>query len=193
MTLRIVTCQDGDVTFAFVSGNLALDFAGTLKWRRGIPEELLATPADLARWAVEAGVLTEAPVVSSTDLDRAKQLREAVYRMASAPIEGKPVAVRDLELLNSYAAGQPPKPHLAADHVTFSGTVESVGWAIAWAAAQLVAETPRPIIRECDRTHCTRIFIDRSRTMNRRWCGMQECGNRAKAATYRARKSSTVT
>ncbi|GAB2965838.1 hypothetical protein LWP59_22755 [Amycolatopsis acidiphila] len=37
------------LSFVFVSGNLALDLAGTLKWRRDEPEELLTAPADAAR------------------------------------------------------------------------------------------------------------------------------------------------
>ncbi|MBF8191464.1 CGNR zinc finger domain-containing protein [Nonomuraea sp. K274] len=44
-------------------------------------------------------------------------------------------------------------------------------------------------VRECARPECTRIFVDRSRGGKRQWCGMEECGNRIKAANYRSRKS----
>ncbi|MGS2586154.1 CGNR zinc finger domain-containing protein [Streptomyces hebeiensis] len=49
------------------------------------------------------------------------------------------------------------------------------------------------VLVECGRTVCTRICLDRSRGARRTWCGMDECGNRVKAAAYRARRrSSTV-
>jgi predicted RNA-binding Zn ribbon-like protein len=169
------------VKFAFVSGNLALDFAGTLKWRRHTPEELLAVEDDLADWAVEAGVFTEWPAVHPGELTRMRDLREAVYRLVTgSPQPG------DQETINACATGRPPTLQLAADGVTRTGTVDSIGWAVAWALGELLTEQPH--VRECERTECTRIFIDRSRSANRRWCGMQECGNRIKAAAYRARK-----
>jgi predicted RNA-binding Zn ribbon-like protein len=106
-----------------------------------------------------------------------RELREAVYRIATgSPQPG------DQESVNACAAGRPPALRLAADGVTRTGTVDSSGWAL----ADLLTEQPH--VRECERTACTRIFIDRSRTANRRWCGMWECGNRIKAAAYRARK-----
>jgi predicted RNA-binding Zn ribbon-like protein len=46
-----------------------------------------------------------------------------------------------------------------------------------------------PVERECERPACTRLFVDRSRGGTRAWCGMAECGNRVKAADYRARKA----
>ncbi|WP_220506420.1 CGNR zinc finger domain-containing protein [Microbispora sp. H10830] len=45
-------------------------------------------------------------------------------------------------------------------------------------------------IRGCGREECARILVDRSRSGNRHWCGLEECGNRVKAAYYRFRKKS---
>lgn len=179
------------MAFVFVSGNLALDFVGTLKWRRNQPEELLATPHDLARWAIEATVLTEHPTVSQAELERLRDLREAIYRLVIAMLHDQPGRAEDRRLLNSYAEGRPPRIRLDADGVVRTGNVESIGWVITCAAAELLAQAQEPRMRECARANCTRIFIDRSRTGNRRWCGMQECGNRIKAANYRARKTPT--
>jgi hypothetical protein len=44
------------------------------------------------------------------------------------------------------------------------------------------------LLKECDNPECTRTYIDRSRGMRRQWCGMDSCGNKIKAAAYRARK-----
>ncbi|NUO99989.1 MAG: hypothetical protein HOW59_18910, partial [Nonomuraea sp.] len=70
--------------FTFVSGNLALDLAGTVGRRRGRRIDLLATPADLARWTVAAHLLDEPPPAGDDDLALATSLREAVYRLATA-------------------------------------------------------------------------------------------------------------
>lgn len=43
-------------------------------------------------------------------------------------------------------------------------------------------------LKECGRPGCTRLYLDRSRGARRTWCGMEACGNRVKAAAYRARR-----
>nr|WP_272918512.1 CGNR zinc finger domain-containing protein [Nocardiopsis alba] len=47
---------------------------------------------------------------------------------------------------------------------------------------------PEVALKECGRPDCTRLYLDRSRGARRTWCGMDECGNRVKAAAYRARR-----
>ncbi|HYB09262.1 MAG TPA: CGNR zinc finger domain-containing protein [Alphaproteobacteria bacterium] len=42
-------------------------------------------------------------------------------------------------------------------------------------------------VRKCERADCTLWFLDVSKSHARRWCSMAVCGNRAKAAAYRAR------
>jgi len=174
----------------FVSGNLALDFAGTLKWRHDDLEELLRTPADLAEWGVEAGVLSVPPAVSAADLERLTDLREAVYRLAVAAVDGRDLPVEDVDLVNSRATARPPRVALSGPTAVAvrEGDADAVGWAVAISAIDLLTEVAP--VRECDGDRCTRLFVDRSRTGNRRWCGMAECGNRFKAAEYRGRKKS---
>ncbi|MET7424877.1 CGNR zinc finger domain-containing protein [Dactylosporangium sp. NPDC005555] len=185
------------MTFVFVSGDLALDFAGTLKWRRGTPpEELLAAPADAARWAVEAGLLTSAPRLSTVDLVELVALRETVYRLVTAGLAGQPWPAEDLRALN--AAGEAPLPRvtLTADGIRRAGApgapAASIGAAVAVAAVQLLGTLGTVVVRECALEECTRLFVDRSRAGNRTWCGMEECGNRVKAASYRARRGAAL-
>jgi predicted RNA-binding Zn ribbon-like protein len=73
------------------------------------------------------------------------------------------------------------------------GDIAAAAAEVARAAIALLAGLDRLSIRECGRPDCTRIFIDRSRGGNRQWCGMEECGNRVKAANYRSRKSRAAT
>jgi predicted RNA-binding Zn ribbon-like protein len=46
-------------------------------------------------------------------------------------------------------------------------------------------------IKACPGPNCAWVFIDQSRNGSRRWCHMNECGNRAKAAAFRARSRTT--
>ncbi|MEV4134847.1 CGNR zinc finger domain-containing protein [Dactylosporangium sp. NPDC049742] len=182
------------MTFVFVSGDLALDFAGTLKWRRSAaPEELLTGPAEAARWAVAAGVLSTAPRLSTVEFTGLLELREAVYRLAVAGLAGQPWPPADLRALNAAAVAPAPRVTLTAGGVRRAGPPSaagaSIGAAVAVAAVELLGSLGSLTVRECALDECTRLFVDRSRAGNRTWCGMEECGNRVKAASYRARRT----
>lgn len=43
-------------------------------------------------------------------------------------------------------------------------------------------------IRECEHQECILYFVDTSKSGKRRWCSMELCGNRQKAAEFYARK-----
>lgn len=177
------------MSFVFVSGCLALDFVGTRKWRRTAPEELLAAPADLARWAVEAGVLTEAPTVDAAGLRRLLGLREAVYRLVVQGMAAEPWAEDDLRVVNRETGGTPARMSLTATGVERVGGAGAIAADVARSAVTLLGDLPDAPVKECVDPECTRLFLDRSRGGNRQWCGMEECGNRVKAAAYRARKA----
>lgn len=178
------------MSFVFVSGNLALDFAGTLKWRRSEPEELLGEPGDLARWAVEAGILTEEPSVDAAGLRRLRALREAVYRLVIHRMRGLAWPEDDLRLVNEETGATPVRMSLTPAGVARVGDAAAIASDVARSAVRLLGDIGELRVRECGREECTRIFIDRSRSGNRHWCGMEECGNRVKAANYRTRKKS---
>ncbi|WP_330184249.1 ABATE domain-containing protein [Nocardia sp. NBC_01503] len=176
--------------FTFVSGNLALDFIGTVKSRRDRFEDTLETPADLDAWAIEANLLDTAPHTDATELERSTRLREATWRMALAVIAGETIAAADRRLVNEIALGALPGVELTADgDVQRSGTGESVLAAIARSAIELIGGADRNRVRECGREDCTRLYVDTSRAGSRRWCDMTICGNRAKSAAFRARNT----
>jgi predicted RNA-binding Zn ribbon-like protein len=43
-------------------------------------------------------------------------------------------------------------------------------------------------VRRCADARCPRVFLDGTKNGRRRWCDMATCGNRAKAARYRAKE-----
>jgi predicted RNA-binding Zn ribbon-like protein len=61
---------------------------------------------------------------------------------------------------------------------------------IAEAIADLVCHVDWSLIKQCGGQTCTFWFVDVSKNRKRRWCTMAICGNRAKAAKHRAKKSS---
>jgi predicted RNA-binding Zn ribbon-like protein len=182
-----VTCQDGDV-FTFVGGNLALDLVGTVAERSSEPVEQLATPRDVGEWFVAAGVLDRAPKVTTAEHDRVREVREAVHRLVTAHVAGRRLPTADRGLVNVVAAGTPPRVEVtAAGEVRRTGDVDAGLAAVARSFVQLLGE-PDLLVRWCEGEACTRPFVDRSRGHRRRWCGMAGCGDRAKAAAYRARQ-----
>jgi predicted RNA-binding Zn ribbon-like protein len=54
--------------------------------------------------------------------------------------------------------------------------------------ARAQADGTWPRMKACRAEDCGWAFYDRSRNRSRAWCSMSECGNRAKARSYRARQ-----
>lgn len=173
--------------FTFVSGNLALDFAGTLQHRATTRDDLLSSPRRLQEWSVAAGLVDTAPPVSEAELARALAVREAVYRLALTAVTGDPRRPGDVDLVNTAADGAPVSAALTETGLRRAGTADAVIATIAHAAIGLLGGPDRARIRECGDPPCTRLFVDTSRAGSRRWCNMSGCGNRAKVASHRAR------
>ncbi|MFI9507149.1 CGNR zinc finger domain-containing protein [Nocardia sp. NPDC052566] len=176
--------------YTFVSGNLALDFAGTVKGRTTYRDDLLVAPSNLAVWTVSAGLLDDAPDCDADTLARAVRLREATYRLALASARDLPLADADRKIVNDASAGELPRLTLRSDGtLSRTGGVDSVITAVARSAAELIGGPERALIKECGIEICTRLYVDTSRGRARRWCDMTLCGNRAKAAGYRIRQA----
>lgn len=178
------------MTFAFVSGSAALDLAGTLKWRRTEPEELLARPADLERWLDACADLPGDVSVSQDEFHRAIGLREAIYQLATDRLAERDFDRRALDVVNDLARRPGLTVQLRDAGMYRTGDMEAVLAELARDAVTVTADRETPL-KECGRPACTRIYLDRSRGSRRTWCGMEECGNRVKAAAYRARKRRT--
>jgi len=175
------------VNFAFVSGNPALDLAGTVMYRRAGPVDVLAAPADLERWVAECRELPDRVAADLAGFEAALSLREAVYRLALDRVVGRPFDAGGLAIVNGAAAWPVPVVELDDAGLHVSGDLPQVLSHLARGAIAVFADPIAPL-KECGRADCTRLYLDRSRGARRTWCGMDECGNRVKAAAYRARK-----
>ena len=180
-----------DWTFHFETGRPCLDFVATVGDRTHLAFDRWRTPADLARWCVEAGILKMAPVLGTQHLKRARTLREAIYRTIDAIRAGSRLKQGDIKKLNVYAARPALAPQLDRDgraiQWTFSDPIDAVLSTIARDAIALVSSADLERIRKCAATSCSVLFLDTSRPGQRRWCSMNRCGNRMKKTTYRER------
>lgn len=180
-----------EFNFHFKSGRDSINLVTTVgeRWRRSF--ERLRTPADLGRWTAEAGLLADAPPVTAAELDGARALREAIYRIAKP--DGNRPAPADVAEMNRWAALPPLAPQVSADlgATTWQGDrpVEAVLSTVARDAIDLFTGPLAERIRECAADDCSLMFVDTSRPGRRRWCSMGACGNRDKTKAYRKRRA----
>ena len=62
--------------------------------------------------------------------------------------------------------------------------------AVARDAINILGGPEAELLKECSRPGCTQTYLDASRGGRREWGAMETCGNKMKAAAYRARKRS---
>ncbi|MGO4595880.1 ABATE domain-containing protein [Leifsonia sp. 2TAF2] len=176
------------MAFEFVAGNFALDFVATVAERRTTAVERVPTPEALGEWFADAGLVDAPPAVTEAEHAEALALRETIWALLTSD-PAQPLDTAAVRTLDRYAASSIPVAVLAADRsVTTTGDSTSCLAAIARAAVDAFRPENVAHLKWCEGTDCTRPFLDASRAANRRWCGMAGCGDRAKAAAYRARK-----
>lgn len=177
-----------DLNHVFVCGNPALDFAATLRARRSARFEMFASPDRLDAWYLESGIVDAVAPSGPADVARATTVREAVYALVTARRLGEQYPGGALDVLNAAARTAPAAPQLTPSGRWTSASPEEALAGVARLAVELLSGPDVPLLKECGNPECTRVYIDRSRGMRRQWCGMESCGNRIKAAAYRARK-----
>jgi predicted RNA-binding Zn ribbon-like protein len=195
-------------TFHLTGGALCLDFANTVSWRRSeAPIERLASFADFLAWGRQSGLIDEAeerrlgrlaqrqPRKAAAVLRRARALRETIYRAFSALQSSDRVEAADLEALDAALAQALRHVHVAELAGAFTlvwrpggRDLERLLWPVAKSAADLLVSTEIPLLRKCNGRTCGWIFLDHSRTRQRRWCDMRVCGNRTKVRNFHARQ-----
>jgi predicted RNA-binding Zn ribbon-like protein len=62
--------------------------------------------------------------------------------------------------------------------------LDRVLWPVARAAAELLVAGDLSRIGQCAGEECQWLYVDTSRNHSRRWCDMNDCGNRAKARRH---------
>ena len=195
--------------FDFDSGELCLDFANTLDWHASAsPGENFNSYPDLVAFTRQAGLIDEAqaqrllkaarkhPDQAKAALERAVELREAIYRIFVSQIDQEPAAPKDLEILNAvlrqglqHFRVTPAPQGFAFDLGNGGENLQQMLWPVAWSAVELLTSERLERVGQCaDDRGCGYLFFDTSRNRSRRWCSMESCGNRAKAMRHYERK-----
>jgi predicted RNA-binding Zn ribbon-like protein len=189
-------------------GALALDFANTIGGTHVRPtHDHIRSYGDITGFAVLAGGLQ--PSVAKRLAHRAEQdprramavyelgiaLRESIWAVFSALASGESPRDADLALIGDAAAAGAARARLVYDKEGVGWSLPSDSddlarplWDIARSAADLLTSGDHDRIKECASASCEWVFLDRSRNRSRRWCDMSDCGNRAKARRFQARK-----
>ncbi|MFJ4952399.1 CGNR zinc finger domain-containing protein [Streptomyces sp. NPDC088760] len=172
----------------FVCGHPALDFVATLRARRSTRFEMFVTPERLNAWYVECGLVDSITPGDEDDVREAIAVREALYRLVTNRRLGEEFDREALAVVNGAARKTPATPQLTMAGRHTEATPGQALATVARQAVELLSGPDVPLLKECGNPECTRVYIDRSRGMRRQWCGMESCGNKIKAAAYRARK-----
>jgi predicted RNA-binding Zn ribbon-like protein len=176
------------VSFEYTGGRPALDLVGTLSNRGTDDVERLRSGADVEAWVRGSSLHIDDLTGTDEALRRVRSLRESLYAVLRAALDGVTTPEDDRAAVNAAAAGRGPTPSLTdAGTVRWTGGLDAVLTALARDALDLVDSPDLGAVQQCADDRCTRLFVDRSRGARRRWCGMKGCGDRAKAAAYRRR------
>jgi predicted RNA-binding Zn ribbon-like protein len=194
---RTLTGGDGQ-RYRFDPGSLVLELlltGGPTPYGQFMADQLNA-PTDLAAWLAESRMAITVTVseedfrITTRELAAVRELRAAMWAIAPALAHGDPLRPADLDVLNA-STGNVPRPRVDVtsrelDWATPITGAQVLG-ALATEAIDLVATDLAVRVHECSADDCKLLFLDTSRSNNRRWCSMERCGNRNKVRSYRAR------
>ena len=125
----------------------------------------------------------------------ALELRELVYRIFMAVAARREVSDADAAALNAALLELNAGSRIAPVHGEIGWRrVEKSGAGrlierILRSAVDILTTDDIARVKKCGAETCCWLFLDRSRSGNRRWCEMKTCGCRQKAKAYYRRKT----
>jgi predicted RNA-binding Zn ribbon-like protein len=150
----------------------------------------MSSPQTFESWLGEYALIQPETTVTSEELARARDVREALRSLAyvnhGGPIDSDAVRTLDRASLRAQL------------HVHFEGNGEAVlvptGEGVDAAIGRVLAIVYRSMadgswtrFKACREDSCRFAFYDSSKNQSAAWCDMKACGNRAKARAYRER------
>lgn len=199
-------------TLALLGGRTCLEFSNTVDWRLSDqPVEYLTNYGALVAWGRHVGILDEnqaehllaeaarRPSEAGAVQRRAVLLREAIYRAFAAISDGQRAEDDDLAILNDELSTALAELRIVSsgegyrwDGGDVADALDHLLWPVARDAAELLTSEDLDRVGQCHDDRCGWLFLDTSRNRSRRWCSMEDCGNRAKARRYYRRSRSST-
>ena len=204
LTQMVVT----PTTFVFIGERLWLDFVNTDDLRRGVRVDVLRDFNSLIQWLGAADVLdaeraigitrraTEQPAGAAAALVDARRVRAALRALAERGAVAEKTRADALVEINRVLGRSAGHRRVEfGDDGSFKQSFVPVGDAFAGLMIPVVESAAEALVgkevrrgRRCAEGRGPRVFYDSTRNGRRRWCDMATCGNRAKAARFRARE-----
>jgi predicted RNA-binding Zn ribbon-like protein len=190
------------------SGHPVLEFTNTVSNHASEhPGEKLFHYEDLLSWGKRVGLLAGEqveiltrkaagqPKEAAAIFAESLQLREAIYGTFVAQVKGKSPAAGDLMILNSVLADLTAGAQVVhhAGRFQWQWNFDETGLEaplclIALSAVDLMTSENYTWVGQCaDEDGCGWLFVDTSKNHSRRWCDINDCGNRAKQRRYQKR------
>ncbi len=187
----MVSMKMDERQFVFVGNNLAIDFVNTQIIDRGEMIDLLNDSQDFVSWARAA----ELPLDSNNEMhysfEKCLALRKALKQVFTAVLDTRTIPASALNTINQHLLNHATerelknvKGKLALRSIYKSLSVERLFGLIANEAAELLESNQLKKLKKCANPTCILLFVDTSKSGRRRWCRMNVCGNRSKAASY---------
>jgi predicted RNA-binding Zn ribbon-like protein len=206
-TSRASTASDREaLDHRLIAGNLSLDFVNTLNGHgRARGHEYLHDFRDLVMWSRHAGLLPSSeatralresslhPFAAEREFRETIRLREILFRLFACSARGRRADMADLRSVESvWREGQRHLQLVSSGRSYLLGwddhpILESISRSLCSSAITLLTSPDIERIRMCSGEACDWLFLDTSRNHLRRWCSMDECGNRAKMRRRRLR------
>eukprot|EP01133_Synstelium_polycarpum_P028229 gene28230-biopygen23944 len=180
--------------FIFLGNALWLDFVNT-QIIDGALIDLIGNDGAFLQWAKTADLQADEDDAATFDaaLTEAQAFRAHLRAAADSLAAGTALNPAFVADINRRMAEHPVATVLensgsgwATSAKPVTSGPQSVLAAIATDFARFVS-TEATNVRHCGNERCCIVFYDTSKNHTRRWCSMETCGNRAKAAGRRAR------
>jgi predicted RNA-binding Zn ribbon-like protein len=190
------------------SGHPVLEFTNTVSNHASEhPGEKLFNYEDLLAWMGKVGLVHEEqlqmlmgkaatqPKESAAIFAKSLELRESVYRIFVAKTKGKSPAEEDLTILNALLTRLTSGAQIVYHSGGFDwewnfdeNALEAPQWILVLSAVDLLTSENLKLVGQCaDEEGCGWLFVDTSKNHSRRWCDINDCGNRAKQRRYQQR------
>ena len=192
--------------YKLIGGKLCFDFTNTVSWRElEHPHEWLDSIDNLASWAQMAEILStkEARNLKRLlfdqnedgikKLQQLKDTREIIYNIFNCVIHQTSPSEKDMKNINrlvkkamSHLELVPsPDGFELAWQIDLSG-MDKIHYSTIRSAVQVLTTKDLTRIKKCP--SCQWLYLDMSKNKSRRWCTMEDCGNRHKVNAFNRHK-----
>ena len=193
---------NNNASYCFIGNLLCLDLVNTEMVSQGAPLDLLQSFSAFIDWLRQARQISAAEARAaeerwaSTSEGKAafaevRSLRTQLRVMCERLSTGKTANQAALDAINRALSARASYPQVFrrdGGYVTRmqapTTSPHQLLFPIAESAAWLLEHGAFSQLRRCENPNCVLYYYDTTKNKRRRWCSMDACGSRAKAAAY---------